>query len=191
MREWFLIALMLSLSLVGQVSAEEEESDPFVSAGLNLVALRNDSLDSNQDGMMDAIRVVVVLNSTQQWVDLTLTLIGEHSGFTVKEEVLMSFDDQENASLTYDSWATGEHRLILEISDADGRLLKSINIGTFDLSPALAVPSVDLVLSGSEIMQTGDSCEITRDFIDETGPRWDFVGTRSVSYTHLTLPTKA
>ena len=51
-REWFLIALMLSLSLVGQVSAEEEESDPFVSAGLNLVALRNDSLDSNQDGMM-------------------------------------------------------------------------------------------------------------------------------------------
>ena len=179
-REWFLIALILSLSLVGQVTAEEEESDPFVSAGLNLVALRNDSLDSNQDGMMDAIRVVVVLNSTQQWVDLTLTLIGEHSGFTVKEEVLMSFDDQENASLTYDSWATGEHRLILEISDADGRLLKSINIGTFDLSPALAVPSVDLVLSGSEIMQTGDSCEITRDFIDETGPRWDFVGTRSI-----------
>lgn len=180
MREWFLIALMLSLSLVGQVSAEEEESDPFVSAGLNLVALRNDSLDSNQDGMMDAIRVVVVLNSTQQWVDLTLTLIGEHSGFTVKEEVLMSFDDQENASLTYDSWATGEHRLILEISDADGRLLKSITIGTFDLSPALAVPSVELVLSGSEIMQTGDGCEITRDFIDETGPRWDFVGTRSI-----------
>ena len=180
MREWFLIALMLSLSLVGQVSAEEEESDPFVSAGLNLVALRNDSLDSNQDGMMDAIRVVVVLNSTQQWVDLTLTLIGEHSGFTVKEEVLMSFDDQENASLTYDSWAVGEHRLILEISDADGRLLKSINIGTFDLSPALAVPSVELVLSGSEIMQTGDGCEITRDFIDETGPRWDFVGTRSI-----------
>jgi hypothetical protein len=180
MREWFLIALMLSLCFTGQVVAEEEESDPFVAAGLNLVALRNDSLDSNQDGMMDAIRVVVVLNSTQQWIDLTLTLIGEHSGFTVQEEVLMAFDDQENASLTYDSWAEGEHRLILEISDADGRLLKSINIGTFDLSPALAVPSTNLVLSGSDIMQTGDTCEITRNFIDETGPRWDFVGTRSI-----------
>ena len=180
MREWILIALMLSLSFVGQVSAEEDETDPFVAAGLNLVALRNDSLDSNQDGMMDAIRVVIVINSTEQWIDLTLTLFGEHSGFTVSEEHMMSFDDQENASLTYDSWAEGEHRLILEISDAEGRLLKSINIGTFDLSPALSTPSIDLVLSGSEIMQTGDVCEISRDFIDETGPRWDHVGTRSI-----------
>ncbi len=178
MREWLLIALMVSLSFVTQVSAEEE-SDPFVSAGLNLVALRNDSLDSNQDGMMDAIRVVVVIDS-QQWVDLTLTLFGEHSGFTVAEETLMSFEDQENASLTYDSWATGEHSLVLEISDADGRLLKSINIGTFDLSPALAVPSINLVHAGSEIMETGDSCEISREFVDETGPRWDYVGTRSI-----------
>ena len=103
--------------------------------------------------MMDAIRVVVVINSTNQWVDLTLTLIGEHSGITVYEEVLMAFEDQENASLTYDSWAAGEHTLILEISDSDGRLLKSVNIGTFDLSPALATPEIDLVLSGSEIMQ--------------------------------------
>jgi len=179
MREWFLIALMLSLSFAGNVSAEEEV-DPFTEAGLNLVALRNDSLDSNQDGMMDAIRVVVVINSTNQWVDLTLTLIGEHSGFTVYEEVLMAFENQENASLTYDSWAAGEHQLQLEISDADGILLKSINLGIFDLSPALATPSVDLLLSGSEIMQTGDDCEITRDFIDETGPRWDFAGTRSI-----------
>ncbi len=179
MREWLLIALMLSLSFVTQVSAEEEESDPFVAAGLNLVALRNDSLDSNQDGMMDAIRVVIVIDS-EQWIDLTLTLFGEHSGFNVAEETLMSFEYQENASLTYDSWATGEHRLMLEISDSDGRLLKAINIGTFDLSPALAVPSVNLQLTGSEIMQTGDSCEISREFIDETGPRWDYVGTRSI-----------
>lgn len=180
MREWLLIALMLSLAFVGQVSAEEEEGDPFTSAGLNLVALRNDSLDSNQDGIMDAVRVVVVINSTDQWMDLTLTLIGEHSGFTVFDEKFMSFEDQENASLTYDSWAEGEHRLTLEISDIDGRMLKSINIGVFDLSPALAVPSIDLVLSGSDIMQTGDACEITRNFVDETGPRWNFDGTRSI-----------
>ncbi len=178
MREWLLVALMLSLSFATQVSAEEE-SDPFETAGLNLVALRNDSLDSNQDGMMDAIRVVIVIDSEQR-VDLTLTLFGEHSGFTVAEETLMSFEDQENASLTYDSWAAGEHHLMLEISDSDGRLLKAINIGTFDLSPALAVPSIDLLLTGSEIMQTGDSCEISREFTDETGPRWDYVGTRSI-----------
>ena len=182
MREWLLVALMVSLCFTGHVVAEEE-SDPFSDAGLDLVALRNDSLDSNQDGMMDAIRVVVVINSTNQWVDLTLTLIGEHSGITVYEEIFMAFEDQENASLTYDSWAAGEHNLNLEISDADGRLLKSIDIGTFDLSPALATPSVDLLLSGSEIMQTGDDCQITRGFVDETGPRWNFEGTRSITGT--------
>ena len=181
MREWILIALMVSLCFTTQVSAEEE-TDSFDEAGLDLVAIRNDSLDSNQDSVTDAIRVVVVINATNR-VDLTLTLIGEHSGFTVYEEILMAFEGQENASLTYDSWATGEHRLILEISDADGRLLETINIGTFDLSPALATPSVDLVQSGSEIMQTGDTCEITRNFIDETGPRWNFEGTRSITGT--------
>ena len=179
MREWFMIALMVSLCFTTQVSAEEE-SDPFTEAGLDLIAIRNDSLDSNQDGMMDAIRVVVVINSTNQWVDLTLTLIGEHSGFTVYEEVIMAFENQENASMTYDSWAAGEHSLVLEISNIEGNLLKSIEIGTFDLSPSLATPSIDLQFSGSEIMQTGDSCEITRDFIDETGPRWNFEGTRSI-----------
>ena len=60
MREWLLVALMVSLCFTGHVVAEEE-SDPFSDAGLNLVALRNDSLDSNQDGMMDAIRVVVAI----------------------------------------------------------------------------------------------------------------------------------
>ena len=186
MREWFLIALMVSLSFAGNVSAEEE-SDPFEEAGLSLVALRNDSLDSNQDGMMDAIRVVVVINSTNQYIDLTLTLIGEHSGFVVYEEALMAFENQENASLTYDSWAAGEHHLSLEISDSDGRLLKYVDLGIFDLSPALATPSIDLMLSGSEIMQTGDDCEITREFIDETGPRWDFEGTRSIIGTPFTV----
>ena len=73
-----------------------------------------------------------------------MNLIGEHSGFTVSEELSMSFDEQENASITYDSWAIGEHSLKLEITDADGRLLKSINLGVFDLSPALSVPSIEL-----------------------------------------------
>ena len=186
MREWFLVALFISLSFAGHVSAEAE-TDQFDEAGLRLVALRNDSLDSNQDGMMDAIRVVVVINSTNQWVDLTLTLIGEHSGFTVYQEVYMAFEDQDNASLTYDSWIAGEHHLRLEISDIEGRLLKFVDLGIFDLSPALATPSIDLILSGSEIMQTGDECEITRDFIDETGPRWNFAGTRSIIGTPFSV----
>ena len=186
MRDWILIALMVSLSFSTVVSAEEE-NDAFSDAGLTLVALRNDSLDSNQDGTFDAIRVVLVINSSADWTILTLTLIGEYSGLTVTEEQTLSFSSQENASITYDSWATGQHRLNLEISDAQGILLKSINIGLFDLAPALRTPKIDLSLDGSEIMQTGDECEIRRIFWDETGPRWGQDGTRSISGTPFTV----
>ena len=72
MREWLIAFLMISLCFATTTVAQEEESDPFESAGLSLVALRNDSLDSNQDGITDAIRVVIVINSTQQQVDIRL-----------------------------------------------------------------------------------------------------------------------
>jgi len=182
MREWFVLVLLLCIPLTTCVAAEEE-SDGFTEAGLNIVAIRDDSLDKNQDGVTDSIRVVIVLNSTNGQTDLRLNLIGEHSGFTVYEEMLISFEDQANASLTYDSWSTGEHELTLEISDVEGRLLRSIDIGIFDLSPSLAIPSVELTLAGSQTMQTGDFCEIRRDFVDETGPRWGYSGTRSVTGT--------
>ena len=52
---------VLSLTLVSPpVAAEETEDDPLAEAGLSLVALRNDTLDTNQDGEFDAIRVVAV-----------------------------------------------------------------------------------------------------------------------------------
>ncbi len=180
MREFILAALMISLCFA-PIGAANEEVDPLEEAGVSIIAFRNDSLDSNQDGMMDAIRVVIVLNSTNDWVDLTLTLLGDHAGFVVVEELPLSFEDQINASITYDSWATGEHNLALEISDSEGRLLERMAIGVFDMTPALSVPEVDLKLKGSDIMETGDSCTIERHFIDETGPRWGEEGTRSIT----------
>lgn len=182
MRNIFIAFMLLSLCFVPTISAQEEV-DPFEEAGLSLVALRNDTLDVNQDGMMDSVRVVIILNSTQSWIDLTLSLFGDHNGLTVLEEKEMSFESQENTSLTYDSWAEGEHRLVLEISDVEGRLLKSISIGSFDLTPSLNEPEIDLVLSGSEVMMTGDECSIKREFVDETGPRWGKSGTRTITGT--------
>jgi len=187
MREWFLVILLAASCFITPVSAVDEEVNSLEEAGLTLVALRNDSLDTDQDGLFDAIRVVVVLNSTDGWVDLTLTLFGQYGGIIVTEEAIVSFEDQVNSSLTYDSWAEGEHSLILEISDVEGRLLSSISLGTFDLSPALDVPEIDLRLSGSEVMQTGDACEIHRVFVDETGPRWGKDGTRSITGTPFTV----
>ena len=182
LRNWIVLALILTSTFTISATAEMDD-DPFASEGLDLVAIRNDTLDSNQDGMMDAVRVVIVINSTQGDVDLLLTLIGDHQGITVKEDLFIHVENQENATLTYDSWIEGEHYLGLEISDSEGRLLKSINIGFFDLSPALRTPHIDLQLSGNQVMETGDECEITREFFDETGPRWGYSGTRSITGT--------
>ena len=46
---------------VGQVTAEADIG--LEEAGITMVALRNDTLDLNQDGDIDAVRVVVILNS--------------------------------------------------------------------------------------------------------------------------------
>ena len=59
------------------VVAEEGDEDPLAEAGLSLIALRNDTLDTNQDGDNDAIRVVVVFNTEQENTNLELRLIGE------------------------------------------------------------------------------------------------------------------
>ena len=117
---------VLSFSLLipqftGSVVAEgdDEEEDPLAEAGLTLVALRNDTLDTNQDGDIDAVRIVVVM-STEEFVNLELRLFGEHKDRQVVESQIMSFSGQSNASLTYDSWAYGEHELELAIIDESG-----------------------------------------------------------------------
>ena len=118
-----LMVLILSFTLLvpqfsGNVTAQEDETaqDPLADAGLTLVALRNDTLDTNQDGDIDAIRVVVVM-ATEDFVNLELRLFGEHKDRQVVETQIMSFSGQSNASLTYDSWAYGEHELELAIID--------------------------------------------------------------------------
>ena len=78
------------------------EEDPLAEAGLTLIALRNDTLDTNQDGETDAIRVVVVLNSDQESTNLKLRLIGEYKDREVTEILQFTFSGQSNASLTYD-----------------------------------------------------------------------------------------
>ena len=59
-----ILALLFVVPMIsiGQVSAEADLG--LEEAGITMVALRNDTLDLNQDGDIDAIRVVVILNST-------------------------------------------------------------------------------------------------------------------------------
>ena len=116
-----LICSILALSYTSPyVVAEDTSDDSLAEAGLTLIALRNDTLDTNQDGDNDAIRVVVVFNSEQDNTNLELRLVGEYKDREVTEVLQFTFSGQSNASLVYDAWASGEHELKLQIVDQDG-----------------------------------------------------------------------
>ena len=58
-----MLFVLLSASMMTLPVSAEGELSELSDAGITLVALRNDTLDLNQDGDIDAIRVVVILNS--------------------------------------------------------------------------------------------------------------------------------
>ncbi len=184
------ILIFASLSshiLVSNAFAEEAEQDPLAEAGITLVALRNDTLDTNQDGEIDAIRVVVVFDTNKDSMNLELRLVGEHKDKEVTEVLLFSFTEQSNASLVYDAWANGEHELSLQVVDQDGNIITTLELPTYVLKPALKTPNILLALNAPQRIETGDQCTISRVFADETGPRYGASGTRTFSGAPFTI----
>ena len=168
-------------------TAEDSEEDPLAEAGLSLIALRNDTLDTNQDGENDAVRVVVVLKTEQENTNLELRLIGEYKDREVSEILQFTFTGQSNASLTYDAWDSGEHELKLQLVDQDGNIITTIPLPTYVLRPALQTPSILLALNAPQHIETGDECTISRVFSDETGPRYGASGVRTFSGAPFTV----
>jgi len=168
-------------------SQSEEENDPLADAGLSLIALRNDSLDTNQDGETDAVRIVVIMSTTDDFVNLELRLFGVHKGKQVVESQIMSFSGQSNASLVYDAWANGEHQLSLAVIDESGEEIITFELPSYILKPALNTPRIMLALNAPEKIETGDQCTINRIFDDQTGPRYDADGIRTFSGAPFTV----
>ena len=180
--------VVFPIGIVQEVQAEPSAVDDALSAeGLTLVALRNDTMDMNQDGEPDAIRVVVILNSSSDWTEIELRLYGLHKDKEVQEDQYMAFTGQSNASLVYDAWSQGEHSLRLEFVNQDGNRITSIQLPTYVLTPALKTPQLMLDLDAPIRIETGDSCSINRIFADETGPRYDASGTRTFSGAPFTV----
>ena len=194
---WLLVLSIFALSLaapMATVSAELTTEERLAEQGLTVLALRNDTIDTNQDGDIDAVRVVVVLNSTASQNDLIVKLRGLHKEREVMEVQEISFSGQTNITLVYDAWSKGDHSLRLDFLDDDGEFIASYPLPVFMLTPALQVPLVQLNLNAGGLLQTGESCEIVRVFGDETGPRYGETGVRtftgapfSVLDTHGTL----
>lgn len=178
---FMVIVLLAVASPLGTVSGELTNEERLSERGLAILALRNDTIDTNQDGDIDAVRVVVVLNSTASQNELIVKLRGLHKEREVHEVAEVSFSGQTNITLLYDAWSKGEHRLRLDFNDEDGEFIASIPLPTFVLMPALRVPTVQLNLDAAGALQTGERCEITRVFADETGPRYGETGVRTFS----------
>lgn len=170
-----LTCLLLPISAGAELATDERLAEE----GLTLLALRNDTIDSNQDGDIDAVRVVVVLNSTAASNDLIVKLRGLHKEREVLVTEEVSFQGQTNITLVYDAWSKGEHVLRLDFFDENGDFIASNPLPTFMLTPALQVPRVALQLNAGDGLQTGETCEIIRDFADETGPRYGQSGVRT------------
>ena len=170
-----LVCLLLPLPAAAELSTEEQLAEE----GLILLALRNDTIDTNQDGDIDAVRVVVVLNSTATSNELIVKLRGLHKEREVLETQEISFQGQTNITLVYDAWSKGEHVLRLDFLDENGDFIASYPLPTFMLTPALNVPRVTLQLNAGDGLQTGETCEIIREFSDETGPRYGETGVRT------------
>jgi hypothetical protein len=183
MRDYKVIFLVLLLLFIPPSAAEE--SDALTEAGFEIcdACIEVTTLGAEQFGRND--RVLIILHITSQGSDssLILNLRGTQGYMTVDEQRVELFSDDgiANVNMTYDSWQEGEHSIQLEITDITGKSLRIIEIGTFDLMPALKTPSVSLQLSASGWLETGDDCLVTRLFADETGPRWGADGTRSIS----------
>jgi len=183
--------ILLSSLAISQFSiialAEETEEDPLAEAGITVVALRNDTLDTNQDGDTDAIRVVIVFNTDLESMNLELRLVGLHNDREVIESIEFTFSGQSNASLVYDAWASGEHDLSLDIVDQNGNWITTLELPTYVLKPALKTPTISLTLDSPQRVETGDECTITRQFFDETGPRYGASGVRTFSGAPFTV----
>ncbi len=180
--------IMLPLGLVDEVQAETTPVEDALSAeGLTLVALRNDTMDMNQDGEPDAIRVVVILNSSSDLTEIELRLYGLHKDKEVLESQYMAFTGQSNVSLVYDAWSEGEHSLRLEFINQDGNKITTLQLPNYVLTPALKTPQLMLDLEAPSWIETGDPCSINRIFADETGPRYDASGVRTFSGAPFTV----
>jgi flagellar basal body-associated protein FliL len=187
-----LLVLMASMAspfgLTSVASAEPSSIDEALEAeGLYLVALRNDTLDLNQDGDADAIRVVVIMNTTNEFTNIELRLYGVHKDREVHDSQTMSFAEQSNASIVYDAWAQGEHTLRLEIVNQNGETITTIQLPTYVLRPALKTPQITLELEAPAWIETGDACTIDRVFYDQTGPRYAAAGVRTFSGAPFTV----
>ena len=89
------LAFLFIMPLFGAINVSAEADIGLEEAGITLVALRNDTLDLNQDGDVDAVNVVVILNSTTPSTFIDIRIIATHNDREVVESKTIEIIGQQ------------------------------------------------------------------------------------------------
>ena len=179
-RSTLLMALLMCCLLlpVSGVAAETSMDEKLAEEGLTVLALRNDTIDTDQDGDID-VRAGHRSESHGNLERTYRSIARPSQGARRFETQEIAFQGQTNITLVYDAWSKGEHNFRLDFFDEDGDFIASYPLPTFMFTPALQVPKVELTSMQAGTLQTGEACEIVRNFGDETGPRYGQTGVRT------------
>jgi len=193
-----LLVLMLLLASLTTVSADEmnpiaesatgdNQADADLSAnGIKVLAWRNDTFDADEDGRLDAVRIVLALNITEavETSDINILVEAFHDGRSIELWANHSLNGAIETSIQVDAWGEGIYLLKLQMYDPQsGSLLADLDAGEWNMAPALATPSLKFDLKSPGWIETGDHCEIKRVFVDEIGERYGKMGQRDLRGT--------
>jgi len=176
---FFMLGLLLLPFLAGVVAAEESEE----LARIGVEAARADRLDLDNDGDYDQIHVVAMINASND-AAINIEVVAEHStmGLSFWDNVTVPAGELHTVDVEVEAWSNGEYSIWLRIHDAgSGTVLHDAHIATHALDARLTAPTLSMDLESEEIIFTGDSCLIHRDFSDLVGERYDAMGTVSIS----------
>ncbi|MBT3971542.1 MAG: hypothetical protein HOE92_04925 [Euryarchaeota archaeon] len=182
LRTLMLVSVLMLAGFVSPINVSAEDGDPrtLEDVGLHMVAIRNDSLDTDDDGSFDAVRVVLVLNATSGQADINMLLSASTGLRSTEQWDNRTVVGQENLSLTVDAWEVGQYSLNLRMYDpVVGDLLADIDIGTLWMDPSLSLPTLQMTLNAPATIETGDDCMVSRFFVDEVGFRYSQMGSRT------------
>jgi len=194
MRRVLLLLLVLLLSaypvsaednvpIVESATGDDYADGELASYGIRVVAWRNDSIDADDDGRDDAVRIVLALNKTAEVesADVNILVTSYHDGRSVEEWNNLSFSGAIETSIRIDAWGEGIYVHKLQMFEPQsGKKLADLDAGEWNMAPALTGAYLELKLSAPEWMETGDECTIERTFIDEIGERYDVMGKRDI-----------
>ena len=151
MRRVLLLLLVLLLSaypvsaednvpIVESATGDDYADGELASYGIRVVAWRNDSIDADDDGRDDAVRIVLALNKTAEVesADVNILVTSYHDGRSVEEWNNLSFSGAIETSIRIDAWGEGIYVHKLQMFEPQsGKKLADLDAGEWNMAAAL------------------------------------------------------